>query len=155
MSYKVFVSHRMSEKDAEIIRQAARDLRHSGVDLYLAEDDSRYDNNIPEDIAAEIRGCDHFVVFYTKGAVRSRWVTREIDMATGCGKRRTYIVERGVELNGALADKRHIPLDRSNPGEAIAELRKHIARIRSQQFASGALLLLACAAVILYLSRKS
>lgn len=122
MAYTVFVSHSMNQDDLGIVYDAARQAQAVGVEFYIAERDWQFGESLPDKIERAIRGCDHFVAFWTKGGAYSQFVNQEIGFARASEKPRVYVVEKGQPVRGFDVDKEYVPLDRENAQEAIGTL---------------------------------
>jgi hypothetical protein len=143
--YNVFVSHSMKQEDLPIIYAAGNDAGLRGITCYIAERDWQFGKSLPGKIDTAIRTCDCFVAFLTEGGAHSAWVNQEIGHAVACKKLRILIVEQGVQVQGFDVGNEFVPLDRSNPWDAITKLNTYLSHLQSakgeQQRNAGLLVL--------------
>jgi hypothetical protein len=129
MAFNVFVSHSMRQEDLEIVYEASRQARISGIHCYIAERDFQYGETLSEKIENAIRACDMFIAFWTDGGAHSAFVNQEIGFAKANGKHRILIVEIGIEVKGFDIGKEYLELDRSHPENAIKLLTNHLTKL--------------------------
>jgi hypothetical protein len=147
VQYNVFISHSMKQEDLAIVYEAVKDASSRGITCYIAERDWQFGKSLPAKIDAAIRGSDCFVGFLTQGGAHSPWVNQEIGHAAACKRLRILVVEQGVQVTGFDIGKEYIPLDRSNPWDAIQKLNAYLGHLMlvkglQQQQAKGVLLML-------------
>jgi hypothetical protein len=129
----MFVSHSMKQEDLAIIYAACNDAVLRGITCYIAERDWQFGRPLPAKIDNAIRTCDCFVAFLTQDGAHSAWVNQEIGHAVACKKLRILIVEQGVKVQGFDVGNEYIPLDRSNPWDAITKLNAYLSRLKLEK----------------------
>ncbi|KUI26563.1 hypothetical protein AU196_02830 [Mycobacterium sp. IS-1742] len=85
---KVFLSHASADKPT--VRAIAQALSDSQIEVWLDEADIRVGESIPEGITAGLVGSDLLLLVFSRQALQSRWVKRELHafymMAMSSGK---------------------------------------------------------------------
>ncbi len=108
MAYKVFVSY--STKNIHIAQWAIQALSQPGItEVFVAEYSVQAGSNLDEQILAEIRACDLFVLLWSGSARQSDWVPHEIGAARMANKATVPVVlERGVPVPGFISNIKYL-----------------------------------------------
>lgn len=104
----VFLSH--SHKDKAFVMRLAGDLRQKGHIVWVDEAEIDVGDSLVEKIRQGIDRVDYVAVVISKASVRSKWVSRELDIATIRELRGTKVVVlpvllENVRLPGFLEGK--------------------------------------------------
>src|SRR5437868_1622731 len=104
----VFLSH--SHKDKQFVRRLTKDLRRRGHVVWVDEAEIKVGESLVEKIREGIDQVDFVGAVISKASVKSRWVSRELDLATSkelAGKRVVVlpILTEKVPLPGFLEGK--------------------------------------------------
>ncbi len=99
MAYKLFISH--SFRDMALVR-ALQSLIVPGIELYIAEDDPRYGEQVSAKIESELDSSDAVVVFLTKNGKESDSVNQELGYAKKANKPIVAVVEHGITVGVLL-----------------------------------------------------
>lgn len=152
---KVFISH--STKDMDLVNDFASILEQRGINSYVAKFDVLPGTNLWDKVEANIRDSSCVLAILTKNGSRSEYVNQEIATANAHNILLIPIVEKGVELKGALVGKEYIELDKSKPETAYINVNHYIEKLKLQ-FESKklliALLIIVLIAVGLFLLSK-
>ena len=92
----VFLSH--SHKDKAFVMRLAGDLRQKGHIVWVDEAEIDVGDSLVEKIRQGIDRVDYVAVVISKASVRSKWVSRELDIATIRELRGTKVVVLPVLL---------------------------------------------------------
>jgi len=126
----IFLSH--DKEDLAIVSRVFRILNRINMFPYMFEIYPEPGEDLPVTIRNWITRSDCFVVFLTTEGVKSQWVNQEVGIAYAYGKPIIPINEEGVESEGFVKIKEHIPYDSSEPEEMIRDLL-HALRLRFNQ----------------------
>lgn len=97
MAHKVFIS--FSAKDKSIANSLKRQLADAGAEVSLAEPFvERKGSNIKLAIADAIKQSDEVIAIVSKNSVESPWLSFEVGIAVGLGKKLVPVVV-GIEPN--------------------------------------------------------
>jgi hypothetical protein len=152
VAYKVFVSY--STKDFPSVDALRKWLQLPGVECFVSEYAVAPGVALAPAIQGAIRGCDLFVVLWSKSAAQSEWVPQEIGIAHGCGKPiLPFVLEDGIALPGFIKDLRYVPAYR-NVNEAMHWLREVVLTNSMKQSQQHALGILALGGLLLLLLKS-
>lgn len=159
MGYAVFLSHSMGTADRNIVDAAVEHARLQGVDLYIAERDPQFGQDLSEKFKTRIRSCDCMVVLWTKDGQDSQWVNREVGIAQAANKLVIPVVEEGADPKGVWAHVEYVKLNREDPDAAIGRLTGYLGHLKAkketQVAAAEAILAVLLLALIIYALSKS
>lgn len=105
---RVFLSY--STKDLVVATAIWERLRAEGHEVYFAEVTMIYGSVIPSELELKIKGCDVFVVLWSKSAKESEWVASEIGLAKGANRESlTVILDRDLQPPVLFSDRKFLP----------------------------------------------
>jgi hypothetical protein len=105
-----FLSH--SSVDKPFIRQLASDLKASGVQVWLDEQNIKVGESIPEKISQGLAESDYFLFAASQHSVASEWVKKELNNAlvAEVEKRAVHVLPLKLDsskMPAAIADKKY------------------------------------------------
>jgi hypothetical protein len=77
---RVFLSH--NHLDKPFVRMLASDIKAAGVDIWLDEMELGVGDSIVIKVAEAIGNADYVVAFLSQNSIKSRWVQKELAVAT-------------------------------------------------------------------------
>ena len=124
MAYNVFISY--STKDLPVAERIRGGLANLPVDVFIAEYSVSPGSRLNDTIVAAIKRCDLFLLLWTGNSKASEYVSQEIGVARGSGKRiLPMVMEDGLELPGLITDLKYLPAYRSLE-QSLEWLQEHI-----------------------------
>lgn len=72
----VFISHNKADKD--VAREIALFLTAENINVWFDEWEISAGDSIIQEINTGLRGCTHFIILWSKNALTSNWVRREL-----------------------------------------------------------------------------
>lgn len=105
-----FLSH--SSVDKPFVRQLASDLKASGVQVWLDEQNIKVGESIPEKISQGLAESDYFLFAASASSVESEWVKKELNSAlvTEVEKRAVHVLPLKLDksaMPAAIRDKKY------------------------------------------------
>jgi len=129
MSFKVFVSY--SSKDEKSINPFLETLKSiSGLEHYFFKETKKIAQDTRDDILANIRDSNAFLVFHSANSSRSSYVQNEIGAAMGLDKQVILCGLDKTELEGMLKGVNY--LNFYNPDVCRIELNKLVGWIQEK-----------------------
>lgn len=152
MAYKIFISY--STKDFAAVEYIRKLLAQPSVEVFIAEYSVSPGGALAEQIKTAIRGCDLFVLVWSRNSRSSEWVSQEIGIAEERGKTIIPIVlEPGLELPGFIKDRKYLAVYQ-NPMAQLEWLRQDVLeRAQKQAQVNAALLGLGLGALVFWLTK--
>ena len=123
MEYTVFVSYSFKDR-ALVTTLQSFDL--NGIDLYFAEADPQYGDQLPEKIEQKIESSDAMAVYLTKMGGESPSVNQEVGYAKRAHKRIIALVEEGVAVGVLLQGIERINFTVDKIGDALGRLTRYV-----------------------------
>lgn len=77
---KIFISH--SSKDIKFAEKIKSYLEKKNFEIWLDVERLRIGDNLPKEIREGIRKCDFFLVLISQNSLQSKWVEKEITLAS-------------------------------------------------------------------------
>lgn len=131
-AYTVFISH--SSKESWIAQQISKEIKAKGAKTWLDVKDLRGGDEIRRSIKRGIRASQEVVVLLSSHSIISQWVSHEVGVANGQGRRITPILNNLApdEIPAPLQDIRAFDLtDFDNFLVELAErIKKHLGKTR-------------------------
>ncbi len=150
MAYKVFISY--STKDFAVVDYVKNLLASPMIEVFVAEYSVYPSTSLSNSIVEAIKGCDLFVLLWSRNSGSSEWVPQEIGVA--CGASRTIlpiVLEPEPSLPGFIRELKYLAAYQ-NPEDSLAWLQQYVqACAQQQQQAANAMSLLAVSGLILLL----
>ena len=129
MSFKVFVNY--SSKDEKRINPFLEALKSiSGLDHYFFKETKNIAQDTRDDILANIRDSEAFLVFHSANSLRSSYVQNEIGVAMGLDKQVILCKLDKIETDGMLEGVNY--LDFYNPDVCRRELDRLVTWIQEK-----------------------
>jgi hypothetical protein len=153
MPYRVFISY--STKDFSLVDYVRKLLRHSAIEVFVAEYSVPPGSLLSDTIITAIKNCNLFLLLWSKNSKYSEWVPQEIGIATSEGKPIVPIViEPGLELPGFIKNRRYLAAYK-DPDVALKWMRQNIfENARRKEQTDGLVWMGIAAAVLWLLGRK-
>ena len=105
--HSCFISY--ASRNEKFVNRLYTDLTNAGVVCWLAPEDLRGGEKFPEKIGEAIRSFDRFVVLVSKEALESKWVHREVKIATDQpGRDANFIVPIGLDDTVEISGRRWV-----------------------------------------------
>lgn len=128
---KVFLSH--SWHDNPFVRLFREDLEAAGIEAWVDEVQLKLADPLPIEIANAIGGSDYVLVFLSQHSIESRWVQKEISIATALEVSGKQVNLLPVRLDSSpvptlIVDKLYA--DFRNPRQYDVEFRQVLGRVR-------------------------
>jgi hypothetical protein len=124
MAYIVFVSY--STKDIPDVNAVRNFLNLPDVQCFVSEFAVQAVAPLTPTIETAIRGCDLFVVLWSRNAASSAWVPQEIGIAHGCKKPiLPFVLEKEFPTGGFIKDLRYVAAY-ENPQQAMYTLSETV-----------------------------
>jgi hypothetical protein len=154
MAYKVFISY--STKDLYMADLARNSLSIAGVEVFLAEYSVQPSARLNLEIELALRGCDLFVLLWSRNSKASDYVPQEIGMARACGKTiLPMVMESGLAVPGFVSDLKYIPAYQ-NPAQSLAWVQAFVAQnAAQQQQQTSTLVILALLGLIVWAANRN
>jgi hypothetical protein len=119
--FEVFVSHSNAAVDVSLLKMMETTFKDHGIKIFVAEQKPEPGHILWKKIDDGIRSADAVLVLWTKNGSKSGDIREEIGLAVGANKTEKIIalVQAHLKTRGSLIGREHIPLDMTNPIEAM------------------------------------
>jgi TIR domain len=154
MPYKVFISY--SSKDLSLVARVRDTLKHSSIEVFIAEYSIPPGSSLVQSIISAINDCDIFLLVWSHNSKESDWVHQEVGAAKVANKFVIPVVlDPNMTLPAFIADLKYLPAY-ENIDDAMAELRNLVlTRVKErEQEQSGAIALLVLLIFLLSFSQE-
>lgn len=119
MKFNIFISY--STKDLQQVKALEKQLSNTPINVFVADHSILPGEELTSKISEAIRGCDLFIVLWSKNAKNSDWVSQEIGKATALNKKiLPLVLDRGLTLPGFLSDLKYLSVAK-DPENSLCE----------------------------------
>ena len=151
----VFISH--SSADKSLLENLKKELTNFGIDSYVAEEDIKAGESLPEKIEQNIDNAQFVVAIITAQSNRSPSVNQELGYAKRGNKLIIALKEEGVETGVLLQGLEYISFSVGDITSAIksaVSYINHLIEKNKTKVTIGAVIILGLAALLIYFSSK-
>lgn len=149
MALKIFISY--STKDLQVVNFVRSMLAGSPVEVFVAEYSVSAGQPLSQSIIAAIKGCDLFMLLWSKNSEQSDWVPQEIGIGKGDGKQIVpVLLHSDLKLPGFISDLKYLDVPK-DPQRAFTWLRDNVFARANQKQQQEAIGWLALGGAILWL----
>lgn len=139
MSSRVFLSHSVSPAELGIVYAIAEESARRGMQPYIPDRDWDPEQQLPERIAAALRGADIHVAVATQFGTQLPWVNSEIAGAVAKPIPLIAILDSTLPRQDALVEGARVTIMREDLPGTLARALQKIEEVRLQHTQKDAL----------------